>query len=553
MALLPDPEGQLHLIRNNRKNTRKDVSCRSLYMYLMEKYHLSEGEHLSAWHDENGALLFGWTPAEVEAGGFHPGFRRVSIPIEDFTYCSLQLSGGVLVLNQAAARCLGPRVAAYVNGAFFCLVPDPNGALEVKLHPNGGGSIASTQLAMCLRQRLGGQVSRIYARICESKVYFSNNMPDKRQNFNAYMPIQVESGSAGGWVTLTDSAGLRFSAGLADSLGSYVNLYERGDVMAFVGEEEEGQFHIERRVGCRTARISSVQLPQYLSRRYQCQLGYSFFAAARGKVVFFSDHLMSEGELTRSGMRNSGICAGGKLFATLTPPRKLYLSKLAAVALGGRFSAYYSKDAVLLRSDPGGRFHKDLEGGGIHATDLIQFLDRKLPGRSGRKLCAAIIVDGVILSAEPMEPAEIEAAEREARRVPDRMFYEYRCIANFDRKRNRLRLSKQAGIALGDRVEAYAADHILLLANDPKGRLQIREAQQRYVSSVEVSRAIDDAFQCGDRARLKGYIVEEGLILSDEQGPPKVEKVEALRRQAQAATKPKTGQVAGNPYWERAI
>ncbi len=405
MALVPVAEGDLHLISNSSRSARKDISCQSLYSYLREKYALEDRGKLAAWLDSAGVLLFGLADAQGAGRSFDERFQKCAIPIEQNERCSVFRNHGAMYISRAAAARLPKRVSAYVRGGVLCLSPDPKGRLILTDQPHSAKAIFSRSLIAYLGEKFGQDWNSLPARLCGGRLYFSADLPEAEQDFEAFRRLDLHMTPAA-WITLMKNGTVRLSAAASNYLHcNYVAFYECGTICALAPDDDGRGLLLNRRQGVGGAVIGARALYTRIAQLLACEPGDRLNTVLQDDVVYFSSHpLPGRLELTS--------------FAR-TPIRAYYSSRVSLLDNGlsfgrstrdylpDRFSAYIIGGTVTLLIEPDGDYRINRKGC-VLSQPLAQFLKGWAgPGRD--YLYAAPVKNGVALLRGPEDEDRIGA------------------------------------------------------------------------------------------------------------------------------------------------
>lgn len=406
MALVSVPEGALHVIKNSSRCTRKDISCLSLYGYLMDKYGLSEGGRLSAWYDGEGRLLFGYpeTADEIQRG-FHEGFQKVTLPIKQFEACTAFIDHGVLMVSSVAAKYLPERVSLYERGAVLCLAQDSDGELETQGYPHGARGVASRELAQYVRKKFHSETIRLAGRICQDRFYFSKELPEKEQDFSQFQFRPCAMSGPQIWVTMMKNGALRISALASRGLMDWCDVRECGDVLAIVPDDLGRHILLSRKQNQGGITICKKALCQKIQKKFSCPEGMRFDTRLCGGAVCFSDRPLPE-ELDMTGFTRSMVEEHMLQFASVSP-QNIYLCRRVKDALKGAFSVGRYQNIFAFIEDPAGQFCVDGKTQMIVSTTLSRYLQQEL-GMTGRnRLIVRPFRGGVLLSNEAFDERQM--------------------------------------------------------------------------------------------------------------------------------------------------
>lgn len=406
MALVSAPEGALHVINNSSRCTRKDISCQSLYGYLMDKYNMSEGGRLSAWYDGEGCLLFGRpeTTDEIQRG-FHAGFQKVTLPIKQFEMCTVFIDHGVLMVSSVAAKYLPKRVSLYERGAVLCLAQDPEGELESQGYSHGARGIASRELTQYVREKFHSQTIRLVGRICQDQFYFSEKLPEKDQDFTQFQFRPCAMSGPQIWVTMMRNGALHISALASRGLMDWCDVREYGDVLAIVPDDLGKHILLSRKQNQSGTTICKKALCRNIQKKFSCPEGMRFDTRICGGAVCFSNRPLPE-ELDMTRFTHSMVEEHMLQFASVSP-QNIYLCRRVKGALKGTFSVGRYQNVFAFLEDPAGQFHVDVKTQMIVSTTLSGYLQREL-GITGRnRLIARPFRGGVLLSNEAFDEKQM--------------------------------------------------------------------------------------------------------------------------------------------------
>lgn len=398
MALVNNPEGALHPIKNSSRSTRKDISCQSLYSYLIDKFHIAEGEKLPAWYDEGGMLLFGKQQSGQWADcAFHSAFRRLELPVEQFENCTVFMDHGVLVVSRSAIGRLLDRVTVYEKENVLCLGGDPNGALTVGKHQNATNGIASEKLVAYIRKKFAMKSGRLPARICENRIYFSDELPAKDQDFTQFKPLMFSGTGSPIWVTLMKNGVLRISALAAENLTDWVDVKEWGNVVALIPSGEGHHVMLNRRQQRRGAIISSETLRRRLKEKFGCEDGVRFYAKFCGKALCFSVQPLEDIPLELSSFNRDLMDESTRQFISLTS-NGLYFSSELGECPQGRFDFCRYGNLFALIDNANGALFAANNQRVIASGHLAKYLQRELGVTKSIRLFACRISGSIVFS-----------------------------------------------------------------------------------------------------------------------------------------------------------
>lgn len=404
MALVPALEGDLHLLSNSSRSTRKDISCQSLYSYLREKYSLNEGQKLTAWVDvPSGALLFGIPDNAVKQFGV--GFGQLHIPIERNEKCSVFQNHGALCLSRAAARRLPDRVNVYEHGGVLCIAGSKRGSLELVSQDHSAKAIFSDELMQYVREKYDWKNGALPARILDGRVYFSTELPGAEQDFRSFRPLDVRATQANR-VSLLKSGVVRLSASIATCLGDSVALYESpdGHILALAPDSGDGTLHLGRRQGKGGAVVASSALSKQIQQVFGCGAPARFFAHVNAGTVFFSDKPFIADGLNLSRFRKSRIRTRYSPRIRLAD-KEIYIGKSLHRYLQGRFSVYVLGGGIALLEEPAGVYQ--IKKSIVKDQDLVRFL--RDWGRGREYLFARPLEHGLLLVRSEAEALSTRA------------------------------------------------------------------------------------------------------------------------------------------------
>lgn len=403
MALVNASEGALHPIRNSTRSTRKDISCQSLYDYLMDQFQIREDGKLSAWYDRQGILLFGIPEDNRERELMFDGrFQKLEMPIERFESCTVSIDHGVLMFSRAAAERLSGRINFYEFGDVLCVESHPEGALTVEMRPHSSKGIASTELVDYIRRKFGIQNGRLMARICDGRVYFSNSLPPKDPEFSRFNLMNFSMTALPIMAALMKNGVFRISLLAAQGLTDWVEIQEWQDVVAVVPNDLSRSFHLNRSKGKPGATISSEILRRWIKAKFGCNDGVRFSTKLCGNAVCFSTRNLEHEALDLAQFSLRRFEENTQCFVSLSCT-ELYLSRGLGDCLKGRFDVQRVGETFALVANERGAFAGINRQRIIANRHLAEHLQREFGVTDRVRLFTQITESGIILSKRAPE------------------------------------------------------------------------------------------------------------------------------------------------------
>ena len=427
--------------------------------------------------------------------------------------CTVRLNLRRVELSAAAGERLGTCAAIYEYKDITAIVPHSAGQFHISANNtrNTRKDICSKQLVNYLLRKYQCTPNTTLPAWYDGEVLlFTHNFQKGSAFHSQFKPVLIEHSSPKACGVQAKNGKVYFTAIAAKGLGKRVVIYEYGNV-TIVKSDDNGLLCLEPQQGKAGAVIHSEDFYNYIEKTNQTI------------SAWFENGALCFGPDDRTSFRKEEnpfipLCfhPAQKREVALTKQGYLIFSAQLSKGLPPCIAIYeYQEILAVVRNKENGfpvRRQKSPCRASICSAELRRYLIQKFNCEEAMHFYSLKYGETIYFSNQPIS----------YRSLPLLSNFTQLEINNKNRSpyivsicQNKLQISKQAALSLGERVSVFQHKNIFVLVTDQNGTFQVAAKNTAFISSKQFVQTIENQFGCKRTKRFYVLPAEKALFFSN--------------------------------------